>query len=43
MGFNFRRPIIKRLRKAETDFHKFLRLHRAEFGHTFNSKKKTID
>ena len=37
------KKIIKRIRKPDDNFYKFLRLNRAEFGHTFNSKKKISD
>ena len=43
MRSNFKHPIIKRLRKSENDFYRFLRLHRAEFGHSINKKKTDTD
>ena len=43
MRSNFNHPIIKRLRKSENDFYRFLRLHRAEFGHSINKKKTETD
>ena len=43
MRSNFKHPIIKRLRKSENDFYRYLRLHRAEFGHSINKKKTDTD
>jgi histidinol-phosphate aminotransferase len=37
------KKFIKRIRKPDNNFYKFLRLNRAEFGHTFNSKNKISD
>ena len=35
--------LIKRIRKPDNNFYNYLRLNRAEFGHSFKSKKKIID
>ena len=35
--------IIKRMRKPDNNFYNYLRLNRAEFGHTFKSKRKLLD
>lgn len=43
MKSNFKHPIIKRVRKPDSSFYKYLRLNRAEFGHSFNSKKNILD
>ena len=43
MKLNLNHPIIKRIRKPESDFYEYLRLNRAEFGHSFNSKKSSFD
>ena len=43
MRSNFKQPVIKRLRKPENNFYQYLRLHRAEFGHSIKSKKKATD
>ena len=41
MKVNFKRPIIKRIRKPNTSIYKILRLNRAEYGHDFQSKKNS--
>ena len=45
MKFNFKHPIISRIRKPNTSIYDFLRLHRAEYGHSFklNKKRKVSD
>ena len=43
MKIDFLQPFVKRIRKPETSFHQYLRLHRAEFGHTFKKKGRKTD
>ncbi len=43
MKKDYLQPFIKRIRKSETNFHQFLRLHRAEYGHSFKKKIKSND
>ncbi len=43
MKIDFLQPFVKRIRKPETNFHQYLRLHRAEFGHTFKKKRGKTD
>ena len=40
MGTSFKHPLISRVRKPSGSIYKILRLNRAEYGHTFKSKKK---
>ena len=40
MGISFKHPLISRVRKPSGSIYKILRLNRAEYGHTFKSKKK---
>ena len=42
MKTDYLQPFIKRIRKSETNFHQFLRLHRAEYGHSFKKKLKAM-
>lgn len=42
MKFSFNRPIVSRIRKPSDQIYNTLRLNRAEYGHSFRSKKKTI-
>ena len=40
MKFSFNRPIVSRIRKPSDQIYNTLRLNRAEYGHSFKSKKK---
>ena len=40
MGISFKHPIVPRVRKPSSSIYKILRLNRAEYGHTFKSKRK---
>ena len=40
MKFFLNSPIIERTRKPDDNFYNYLRLNRAEYGHSFNSKIK---
>ena len=43
MKFNFKHPIINRIRKPNSSIYNVLRLNRAEYGHSYKlSKKKKI-
>ena len=40
MEISFKHPFVPRVRKPSSSIYKTLRLNRAEYGHTFKSKKK---